>query len=499
MKKFSLVLALAMALMLTIGVGVAMAAPGDYLPGTQTTSEKYTQTLDNTQGQSDSNLWGLSNGLANANQTGKNAGTGTNHFTDVIKNVQGQRVHGEYANNTNSCASCHQTHTASGATLLFRNGVYNTCTACHDGTLGAYNVFTPSNAGTFGGDPNKATGNASVHLASGVMTTAAAPGGNRGSGDSGTWGKDFTCASCHAPHGSYSDRLLNYDPNGMNHTPALDANGNRTGGRLIQNATIQASGTDANGNTKYVAVGADGKVIPGPWVYGYTFAMPKIYYNQLRVKDTNGVFQYKYSSSKSWNDMVTFEYRSGYFTDSNHVLPADLTAVQIDVAPATVVKINETQTGTLPNGWPIYTATSYKSGIISFCTACHTDYKSDYFVDTNNDSPVITGTFSKAFRHFVNIPYLPKGMIGEPNQFTGVTNGSLVCLSCHFAHGTDASIQKDARDEITTAPDVNASSSLKRYVNMSVCWKCHTNAASEALLNNNSYWDKVDTGTAPIN
>src|SRR5690348_10498987 len=71
-KKFSLVMALAVALMLTIGVSVAMAAPGNYPPGTQTTADKYTTTLDSTQGVTDTTQWGLSNGIGNANQTGKN-------------------------------------------------------------------------------------------------------------------------------------------------------------------------------------------------------------------------------------------------------------------------------------------------------------------------------------------------------------------------------------------------------------------------------------------
>ncbi|MHB9094961.1 MAG: cytochrome c3 family protein [Eubacteriales bacterium] len=483
MKKFSLVIALAMALMLTIGVSVALAAPGNYLPGTQTTTDKYTYALDSTKGKPDTTLWGLSNGLVNANQTGKNVDINDgSSFNDVIKNVGGERTHGEYANDTNSCASCHQTHTASGGTLLFRNGVYNTCTACHDGTLGAYNVFTSSNAGTFGGNPDKAVGNASVHLATGIMTTAAAPGGNRTGTDANTWGKEFTCASCHAPHGSYSDRLLSYDPNGMNHTPALDASGSQTGGKLIQNATVVFDAAYG----KYTAADALGKTIPGPWLYGYTYAKPKIYWTQIRVKDANGVYQYKYSGdpTKSWNDVVTVNYRGGYFTDPNAKLAGvSASNIQIDVAPVTIVKMNETQTGTLPNGWPVYSVSSYASGVNSFCAACHTDYNS-------NSAQTETGTFSKAFRHRIT-QGLKTGMIGEGT--------SMVCLSCHFAHGTDKTIQKDARDVVGANLDVNASSALKRYVNMSICWKCHTSSHSESLVNNSSYWDKVDAGTAPIN
>ncbi len=477
-KKISLSMVLALAFLL-IGASVAMAAPGDYPPGTQTTNDKYTATLNNTQGETDTTQWGLSNGLVNANQTGKNAGLGSDHYSDVIKNVNGQRTHGEYANDTNSCASCHQTHTASGRALLFKNGVYNTCTACHDGTLGFYNVFTASNAGTFGGNPDKAVGNASVHLATGVMTVSAAPGGNRASTDVNTWGKSFDCSSCHAPHGSYSDRLLSYNPNGVAALAPTDASGNPTGGKLIQNATVALD--SASG--KYTAIDAAAKPVAGPWIYGYTYGKPKLYYTQIRVKDANGVFTHKYNATQSWNDVLTVNYRGGYFTDPQGLLTGKSASdIQIDVAPAVVVKMNETQIGTFPNGVAAMAVASYQSGVNGFCAACHTDYNS-------NSAQTETGAFSKAFRHKIT-QGLKAGMIGEGT--------SMVCLSCHYAHGTDMSVQKDARDTAVTAPDVNASSALKRYVNMSVCWKCHTDSKAEQLKNNNAYWDQSDAGTAPI-
>ncbi len=488
-KRFSLVLALAMALMLTIGVSVALAAPGDYPPGTQTTSDKYTATLDSTMGKTDTTKWGLTNGLQNANKTGQGADVNDGStLNDVIKNVPGQRTHGEYQNDTNSCASCHQTHTASGKKLLFKNGVYNTCAACHDGTLGFYNVFQSSNAGTFGGDP---ANSASVHLATGAMTVAAAPGGNRTSTDTNSWGKDFTCASCHAPHGSYSDRLLHYNPNFVGATAPTDASGNPTGGKKVVNATVAFD--SATG--KYTAKGADGKTIAGPWIYGYTYGKPKIYWTQIRVKDANGVFQYKYSGdpTKSWNDVLKVNYRGGYFTDPDGKLAGvALADIQMDVAPATVVKMNQTALD-IPAaqalGLPVTQVDSYKSGVSAFCAACHTDYNS-------NSAQTETGTFSKAFRHKI-VQGLKAGMIGEPDAY-GNNNATMVCLSCHFAHGTDNTIMKNARDEAGTSTDVNASSALKRYTNMAVCWKCHVDSKAEQLKNNDSLWDQKDAGTGPI-
>lgn len=496
MKKFSLVMALTLALMLTVGVSVAFAAPGDYPPNS--TSGLYTAPLTGTEGKQDPNAtWGLDNGIVNANLTGSgiDGATDGSELDNVIKNVQGQRTHGEYANDTNSCASCHKTHTASGRQLLVKNGIYNTCAACHDGTLGFYNVFQPSNAGTFGGNPDKAVGNASIHMATGVMKVSAAPGGNRTSTDSGTWGKDFTCASCHAPHGSYSDRLLHYNPNGIGSTAPTDAAGNPTGGKKIVDATVALD--TATG--KYTALNA-GTPVAGPWLYGYTYGSPKRYYTQIRVLyDSNGdgtpEWNYKVNGqpTKAYNDVLEVNYRGGFFTDPNGVLTGvNINNIQMDVAPATVVKFNQTDIAPAAAqalGLPVTAVTGYKSGVNSFCAACHTDYNS-----TSAATPF--GTFSKAFRHKI-VQGLKAGMIGEDSA-TGTPNANMVCLSCHFAHGTDVTVMKDARDTAVATPDVNASSALKRYTNMAVCWKCHTDSKAEQLKNNNSYWDKVDAGTEPI-
>jgi len=494
-KKFSLVMALALALMMTVGVSVAFAAPGDYPP--DSTSGQFTAPLTSTQGNQDAAAtWGLDNGIVNANLTGSGIDTNDGSTLDqVIKNVQGQRTHGEYANDTNSCASCHKTHTASGRQLLVKNGIYNTCAACHDGTLGFYNVFQVSNAGTFGGNPDKAVGNASLHMATGVMKVSAAPGGNRTSTDAGTWGKDFTCASCHAPHGSYSDRLLHYNPNGIGKTDPAQ------GGKLMagQEVTLDTG--------KYYAVkpGTTTKVT-GPFLYGYTHATPKVYWSMIWY-DANGngtkdivinaatgkpgigtEYFAPSDPTKSFNDIFEVNYRGGFFTDEAGYIAAqglDVSKFRWDVAPATVVKM--TQNDIAPAsaqalGLPVTEVTGYQSGANNFCAACHTDYNS-------NSAKAPTGTFSQAFRHKI-VQGLKAGMVGEGT--------SMVCLTCHFAHGTDVSIMKDARDNAITTPDVNASSALKRYTNMSVCWKCHTDSKGEQLKNNDSYWNKVDAGTEPI-
>lgn len=190
--------------------------------------------------------------VENANKTGSGADSSTpvNGTTaEVIKNVKGHKTHGEYQNNTNSCASCHQTHTSKGKQLLFADTTYQTCAACHDGTLGFYNVFETGDqasldgAGTFGG-----THGMSIHQSNDSVKIKAAPGGAKTTGDKeGTgWNATFSCASCHAPHGSYSDRLLHYNPNGMA-TRATE------GGKQLQNLKVVTTNpaNDANGNATY--------------------------------------------------------------------------------------------------------------------------------------------------------------------------------------------------------------------------------------------------------
>ncbi len=155
MTRRIVLLLVAVVLVLGMSAGVALAAPEQPNPKSSTidTVGGYNDaTPVSTPGVKDADLnstiqttdttW--DNNKANANNTGSLIGTNDNPNTSrpaVIKSdgmvnndgVTGtQRTHGEYQNNTNSCASCHQTHTAAAKNLLFKDGVYSTCTACHE-------------------------------------------------------------------------------------------------------------------------------------------------------------------------------------------------------------------------------------------------------------------------------------------------------------------------------------------------------------------------------
>jgi predicted CXXCH cytochrome family protein len=518
------------------------------------------------------------NGNVNANQTGKNVGGITNNFADVIKsggmtNKDGStsthRTHGDYANNTNSCASCHQTHTAASKNLLFKNGVYATCTACHDGTLGFYNVFengagASKSAGTFGGTKE---GHMSVHLATGAVSIKAAPGGDKDG--HGTWSAEFTCASCHAPHGSYSDRLLHFNPNGIATTPVADG-----GQKLLSVEVVDGIPTtkDATEETDYLFVrtkNATPAQLTAAKIYSFKVANPTIIQLYKWVADTDltdngGVDQsayvldtapwvytgtydashtYKVYDTAFWNVKPTApvgKYTSGdlkgqdkslegtiytansithplkkdsFISSANNWIGSDQAAgktlldavTEGDAARAYVVDLdvevvdaskNVTKTN-VSKLWDssIWVETGAKKsgkGVVmsGFCSACHTDYLAS--------SGSETGVHSTAYRH-------------------STKSDSYTCVRCHFAHGTDVEIMKDAQNK--TVADIAAeakvinpalsdtdattiatnymldkapSSALKRYTNMSVCWGCHTSSHAEGIRNSSTYGDDSD-------
>jgi predicted CXXCH cytochrome family protein len=332
------------------------------------------------------------NGINNVNQSGtgvggQNVNTGVLKSDNMVDNHGGkgsQRTHGEYQNNTNSCASCHQTHTAASKSLLFKDGVYSTCTACHDGTLGFYNVFgnkdKASSAGTFGGTHE---GNMSVHMADGAVKMKAAPGGNPNG--TGTWDKEFNCASCHSPHGSYSDRLLHYNPNNMAATTP-DAGGQKAGGYTSTTKIQVLAYADRNTGTtrfigvkgtktdhgltdsKYDYIPADNVVVmiyekaPGatsyskttnPWIYGYpqrgSGTDGHYYYSRFFTEDpSTGLIKSNGTYADANKEKVIDHY--DYLADTAHIKYADglmygtidsevNSATYAEVARAYVVKL----------------------------------------------------------------------------------------------------------------------------------------------------------------
>lgn len=506
MKKFSL--SFIFALMLFGMFAVAAAAEGPMVPGKAGDIQ------------------------VNANKTAEGVDLPGDNKATVIKNLNGHNTHTSYQNNTNSCASCHQTHTAKGDQLLFADGVYNTCTACHDGTLGFLNVFAPgeeattTGAGTFGGSHGS-----SMHMSNDTVQIKAAPGGNpadltdadtsddkvRGT----AWGENFNCASCHAPHGSYSDRLLQYNPNGIGALPVSK------GGNQLENVpvvdTLPAMTTPAeiaaapavvllrteDTTTGKVTVAQYNKGTSAyakstaPWLYGYDSRTNGLSYWSRLVKadatadSSDDVIAAYGSTSGVYFD---YEHAEAYSTsaagatalkDAGKGFIARPVVVQMAkngydtvqsayFAGAPLAQFDKTEQELKDLGYTVGTdadKTVKNVGVqmSKFCAACHTDY----LVSNSASGGSHFGTETAAYRHSTN-------------------SDSYTCVRCHFSHGTDAYIMKDSlgktiadlvaagqteTDALNYMQDNNASSALKKFTNMSVCWACHNSSHAETIKN----------------
>ncbi|MEH7298813.1 cytochrome c3 family protein [Neobacillus drentensis] len=124
------------------------------------------------------------------------------HSADVdnFGNKATHRTHGNFQNNTNACANCHSTHNGEDEMLLMKSGEFELCMSCHDGTMGFYDVTKASGAGTF----DDSHLNSSMHNVNSAVKVSAAPGAYLN-----TSTEQLECSSCHNPHGSANDRLLN--------------------------------------------------------------------------------------------------------------------------------------------------------------------------------------------------------------------------------------------------------------------------------------------------
>jgi hypothetical protein len=437
-------------------------------------------------------------GLKNANLTG---------FNNTRKQKSGQKVHGFYQNNTNSCASCHQTHTAAnGEYLLFKDGIYSTCSACHDGTTGAYNSFAPADqattgeiAGTF--NVNTSAHNGSLHEADGSLKVSAAPGGNptpdmttkdaKGNLTAASvYGAEFDCASCHAAHGAGSagENNLNADPLGWGAIAYATTNNDTKNGRLFKDITIYDT-VPTSFQTPYVIVKktlADADISADKTKAGYL-------YSRVGLVAGDKVLQtYRWSGEKNgykadyslW--LRSTGHVSAPFQNANTLFKAGTTDVTSKLAvvwrdgfayakAADTSVLDSVTTGQFSIGIDVETgdhdssaaqlfdtaATNYVydagTEMSKYCASCHIDYASDTRTNT-------TGTYTQAHRH-------------------AVLQDRLTCVRCHYGHGTEATVMKDANDETFFSGshvgkldyflDPNPTSALKRYTGMAVCYACH--------------------------
>jgi nitrate/TMAO reductase-like tetraheme cytochrome c subunit len=426
-------------------------------------------------------------GLANSNHTGADSAKKPN-----------QQTHGFYQNNTNSCAVCHQTHTSddSSGNLLMKDGVYSTCSACHDGTTGAYNAFQKADAkavtsiaGTFNVtmDGPSGTHNGSLHDADGSLKVSAAPGGNANPSGTTQFGSSFDCASCHNPHGggSSNENNLNQDPLGWGTVTYATSSNDAKNGKLFVSPTIYTPADLATTLKTKVA----------PYVFILNAAGVDLttldkttteYYYLNRdgyVSNTPILQTYRWQKGGYTPDFSLWLQEKGYPFKADTVL-ADGTGTDITRATGVTVVWKDGFAYGAPVANVVSASTKISLGVdvettdnikslydeadasyipdsgvefSKYCASCHIDYLSN----TRKDN---TGVYTLAHRHMT--------LADETN-----------CIRCHFGHGSDATIMSDANDENYFAgahvgnldyfKDVNPSSALKRFTGMSACYACH--------------------------
>lgn len=376
--------------------------------------------------------------------------------------------HQNFSQNTAGCASCHTTHNAAGPKLLSGSSTYVACTNCHDGTESVYDVklgqvgttggsgYVDSNAGLFEGTSQ------SRHAANSGTNIDLANFGASGS-YSGT--NIFTCASCHDPHKKLSDtvgdgtgynaRLLKAAPRMVVYTDAFGVCTNNGNGTV----TINKS---ANANS----------VLSGAWGYMNIYPQkPKLY------EDQGGSWvEVTYTTFDAATG--TFSGISGYAAGKTYRASYWPKAPKVDITYANYRTDNPAATG--PE-----TAT-YDDDINKWCSTCHNDY------GLSTDAKVASGDYTSKYRHAVGVsdaglaaraktltyqPHINGTAVAPANIYLPVSsNGNILCLTCHFAHGSKATSQVGA-DAVTITKDgggtINNVGKLLRYDNRDTCEACH--------------------------
>lgn len=374
------------------------------------------------------------------------------------------RIHSDYQNNTDACASCHATHTAIGSSLLQWTDVNTACMACHDGTVTiTYDVMSgkiaETDERTSGGLFDGLGDSASSHAVRSGMNIGAAPGGAGSGADGNAWGDEFNCSSCHTPHGIGGNaRILHPNPNRVNSEKTVTVDRNNA----PQIGEEAPKWFEANLDGKYYYLLPD-YALRG---YGYNFliadastgeAIPMADYT-LKVEPV------------TQNTVVIWE---GVDEEEEYNAPARLT---LTYTPSVRVTMDI-------DGWMTADETvEYVSGINDFCGACHTDYNA-----ASGSHKEKVGTYSQAYRHPVGQLSAFNWEIPEGTGLKFETAGGrqIACLTCHVAHGTDEDYWGDTLGGLDYFAEAVAneslfefsgelfSSSLKRLPNMSACEACH--------------------------
>jgi predicted CXXCH cytochrome family protein len=412
------------------------------------------------------------------------------------------RIHSNYSKNTDACAACHATHTAVGGSLLQWGSVYDTCMACHDGTISTTydverGVIGTTNRAAYGGMFGTGSeGSLSRHNVVGSVQIFAAPGGNStGSYEDATavgheaaatkmWDVEFGCQSCHSPHGQGGNaRILSPDPNKIARVNyvngAVYADSGDTGYTLgFTNQKLYMTGTAVDGAVYYVTY--QGKIASGyeiTWIKGYPYSgKTQVWVNDNDISKTT---YYQIDNSQGYT-VLKVSY------------PEAITTLKVYFFPGVRVKMNISDY--LGNEESV----THVAGLNFFCGACHTDYNTnlDYNTGeerTNGSAEELTGKYTEAYRHQVGFDatiftYIDAvkaiGLKFEVNDGKNI----MTCLTCHYAHGTSETLWNNSLPAEYRGTELAGSSALKRAPNMGTCEACHQKGAgNEGYLANTTH------------
>ncbi|MDF2536196.1 MAG: doubled protein [Bacillales bacterium] len=457
--------------------------------------------------------------------------------------------HYEFAANTNSCASCHELHGSSSDMLLssdLGNGSA-ACLSCHDQTSSYGVMATNSNAGAFdvtltGKNGTTAAAGSSMHNIGATAKLSDAPGGNKAS--TGEWGGSFGCTSCHNGHKEYGTPnkisyiktsiidagtdtkavdLRDYSGNmkirtsgSTTSTTSPDPNGipgrddvnyqtkpaeryilvqtnvaNVAKGALTKPSDIESTTdfvTDVAGKTETVGV-QTWVLVPYVWVgpqNSYKAVTPAMS-GKIKVDGIENTTDLAISA----DGYIYAKTVAGSAIIKNPVKVISGVTVKFNVDPYTAVSATDAAAGKFTsrvvdnNSYWNSASSHYKYGsgteLTLYCLQCHTDYMSSSHGSLNT----VYGTAS--YKH------------------SNVKGDSYSCTRCHFAHGTNYSLMRDAEGRnvsdltakmnagtpatyhdkgqdivLDTAvkissymKETSSSTALKRQVGFSVCLNCH--------------------------
>lgn len=416
--------------------------------------------------------------------------------------------HGNYLDDTSQCARCHSTHTALAARLLKETSEKLTCYMCHDGTQSNYNVKAgiywngqtdlPSPAGGFNTEaPDNYT---SVHD---IEQGTQAPGGLEAP-------MYLTCSSCHNPHGypaTNNYRLLQKRPGAAGNPVTVTAAVTGVGSSFAWPEGVSQP-ADPNFIDPRPAVPSNKAIVSyiagiddfcagchGDYIlYGSENTASNLYSGSIA-----GQWNYRHRVGVTMVGGSSTGARSGdnYWRSISFPAPGLYTSLPTLGAP-TGARIDgltvNTGSGSLPSGRYHYLVTSINyggtggalqesvagniysspagaSGSITIFwqpVTCAAGYKIYRAVYDGEGSPPLTD-----FRLLTPEPLWDDGVYSFTDDGSlspadtpppSTYNARLMCLTCHYAHGTKATM-----DELLASQGAR----LLRLNNRGVCEDCH--------------------------